>query len=128
MRQRRWLELIKNYDLEIFHHLGKANVVADALSWKRNYRMVAMLTNQKSLLDELRKLDVEVIIESVEVRLASLKLQPTLLDRIREAQKKDPESEVLLELIKSRQKTQLWEDEQGAIRLTPSCGFQTMMS
>ena len=34
MRQRRWLELIKNYDLEIVYHAGKANVVADALSRK----------------------------------------------------------------------------------------------
>ncbi|WVZ76170.1 LOW QUALITY PROTEIN: hypothetical protein U9M48_024167, partial [Paspalum notatum var. saurae] len=32
MRQRRWLELIKDYDLEIHYHPGKANVVADALS------------------------------------------------------------------------------------------------
>ena len=31
MRQRRWLELIKDYDLEIHYHPGKANVVADAL-------------------------------------------------------------------------------------------------
>ena len=29
MRQRRWLELISNYDLEIRYHEGKANVVAD---------------------------------------------------------------------------------------------------
>jgi hypothetical protein len=34
IRQRRWLELIKNYDLEIHYHPGKANVVADALSRK----------------------------------------------------------------------------------------------
>ncbi|KAK1666836.1 hypothetical protein QYE76_054995, partial [Lolium multiflorum] len=32
MRQRRWLELIKDYDMEIHYHPGKANVVADALS------------------------------------------------------------------------------------------------
>ena len=32
MRQRRWLELIKDYDLTIQYHPGKANVVADALS------------------------------------------------------------------------------------------------
>jgi hypothetical protein len=31
LRQRRWLELIKNYDLGIKYHSGKANVVADAL-------------------------------------------------------------------------------------------------
>ena len=34
MRQRRWLELIKDYDLEVHYHLGKANVVADELSRK----------------------------------------------------------------------------------------------
>jgi hypothetical protein len=28
MRQRRWLELIKDYDLEVHYHLGKANIVA----------------------------------------------------------------------------------------------------
>jgi hypothetical protein len=36
MRQRRWLELIKNYELEVHYHPGKANVVAEALS--RKYR------------------------------------------------------------------------------------------
>ncbi|GJS67631.1 retrotransposon protein, putative, ty3-gypsy subclass [Tanacetum coccineum] len=34
MRQRHWLELLSNYDCEIRYHLGKANVVADALSRK----------------------------------------------------------------------------------------------
>ncbi|CAL9002595.1 unnamed protein product, partial [Prunus brigantina] len=34
LRQRRWLELIKDYDCTIEHHPGKANVVADALSRK----------------------------------------------------------------------------------------------
>jgi hypothetical protein len=34
MHQRRWLELIEDYDLEVNYHPGKANVVADALSCK----------------------------------------------------------------------------------------------
>ncbi|GJZ32691.1 putative reverse transcriptase domain-containing protein [Tanacetum coccineum] len=34
MRQRRWLELLSDYDCEIHYHPGKANVVADALSRK----------------------------------------------------------------------------------------------
>ncbi|GJY78891.1 putative reverse transcriptase domain-containing protein [Tanacetum coccineum] len=34
MRQRRWLELLSDYDCEIHYHLGKSNVVADALSRK----------------------------------------------------------------------------------------------
>jgi hypothetical protein len=34
MRQRRWLELIKDYDLEVHYHPGKANVVVDVLAAK----------------------------------------------------------------------------------------------
>ncbi|GJY09426.1 putative reverse transcriptase domain-containing protein [Tanacetum coccineum] len=34
LRQRRWIELLSDYDCEIRYHLGKANVVADALSHK----------------------------------------------------------------------------------------------
>ncbi|GKB27140.1 putative reverse transcriptase domain-containing protein [Tanacetum coccineum] len=38
MRQRRWLELLSDYDYEIHYHLGKANVVADALSRKERIK------------------------------------------------------------------------------------------
>jgi hypothetical protein len=41
MRQRRWLELIKDYELEIHYHPGKANVVADALRRKSQVNMLA---------------------------------------------------------------------------------------
>ncbi|GJT95273.1 putative reverse transcriptase domain-containing protein [Tanacetum coccineum] len=38
MRQRRWLELLSDYYCEIRYHPGKANVVADALSWKERIK------------------------------------------------------------------------------------------
>jgi hypothetical protein len=41
MRHRRWLELIKDYELEIHYHPGIANVVADALSRKSQVNMMA---------------------------------------------------------------------------------------
>ena len=51
MRQRRSLELFKDYDCIILYHSGKANVVMDALSWK-NQEKLTMLTIQKELIKE----------------------------------------------------------------------------
>jgi hypothetical protein len=50
MRQRRWLKLIKDYELEVHYHPGKGNVIADALSHKAhcNYLPVVRLTGEES--------------------------------------------------------------------------------
>ncbi|KAL4346328.1 hypothetical protein GQ457_17G011190 [Hibiscus cannabinus] len=45
LRQRRWLELLKDYDLSIEYHPGKANVVVDALSRKVAVELHAMFAN-----------------------------------------------------------------------------------
>ncbi|GKD89346.1 putative reverse transcriptase domain-containing protein [Tanacetum coccineum] len=44
MRQRRWLELLSDYDCEIQYHSGKANVVADALSRKERIKPLRVWT------------------------------------------------------------------------------------
>lgn len=46
MRQRRWLELIKDYDYKINYHTGKANVVADALSRNSKIELTALGISQ----------------------------------------------------------------------------------
>jgi hypothetical protein len=50
MSQRRWLELIKDYDLEFHYHPGKANVVVDTLSRKAhcNYRPAISISGEES--------------------------------------------------------------------------------
>jgi hypothetical protein len=60
MRQRRWLELIKDFDLEVHYHPGKANVVGDALSRKHcNYATLEQ--NNETLCEEMRKLNLELV-------------------------------------------------------------------
>ena len=54
MRQRRWLELIKNYDLEVHYHPGKANVVADALSHKSHCHCAEAKLFNKTLCNEIK--------------------------------------------------------------------------
>jgi hypothetical protein len=56
MRQRRWLELIKDNDLEVHYHPGKANVVADALSRKAHYSCLSVKAFNETLCWEMRSL------------------------------------------------------------------------
>jgi hypothetical protein len=50
MRQQRWLELIKDYELEVHYHLGKANVIADEMNHKPrcNYLPAIRLIGEES--------------------------------------------------------------------------------
>jgi hypothetical protein len=60
MRQIRWLELIKDYDLEVHYHFSKAKVVANALSRKHcNY--VTLEPYNEALCEEMRKLNLELV-------------------------------------------------------------------
>ena len=53
MRQRHWMELLKNYDYDIFiYHPGKANKVADALNWESS--IVHMMVKEWTLFEGVR--------------------------------------------------------------------------
>jgi hypothetical protein len=75
MRQRRWLELIKDYDLEVHYHPGKANIVADALSRKARW----LEAFNETLCWEMRKLNLEIILQG---DLNHLSVEATLRDSI----------------------------------------------
>jgi len=59
MRQRRWMEYLKDYDFELLYHPGKANVVADALSRKRVH-MSAMMMKELELIEKLQDMNLNL--------------------------------------------------------------------
>jgi hypothetical protein len=80
MRQQRWLELIKDYELEVHYHSRKANIIPDALSCKAhcNYLPIVRLTGEESSTRVLPNLS-----------LVNITLTPTLRAEIIAAQKTD---------------------------------------
>jgi hypothetical protein len=75
MRQKRWLELIKDYDCEINYHPGKANVVVDALSRKSTIELATLGISQPRLIKELTGMGLEVVGEGMPIHLANLMVQ-----------------------------------------------------
>jgi hypothetical protein len=78
--QRRWLELIKHYELEVHYHPGKANVVANALNHKAhcNYLPVVRLMGEES--------STQVLLD---LSLYNITLTPVLRGEIVVAQRND---------------------------------------
>jgi len=90
MRHRRWLELIKDYDIDLQYHEGKANVVADVLS-RKNPRATFLLSKvSNDIIRDFSKLNLEVV-DSDSVRLCTMMGEPELYHEIRTAQLEDPE-------------------------------------
>jgi hypothetical protein len=80
MRQRRWVELMKDYKLEVHYHPGKANVVADVLSRKAHYNYLPAMpvTGEESSIRVLPNLS-----------LYNITLTPILRDEIIAAPRND---------------------------------------
>ena len=101
LRQRRWLELLKDYDCIIDYHPGKANVVVDALSRK----MISTLT----LKDHDWKLAPDGAL------LAQLNRIPDLKQMIVKAQKNDAKLQEMAQLISTGDKTDFSIDGSGGL-------------
>ncbi|XP_022974779.1 uncharacterized protein LOC111473513 [Cucurbita maxima] len=68
---RRWLELVKDYDVEILYHPGKANVVVDILS-RKTAHISALFTQQGQLQEEILRAEIDLIVQNITAQLAQL--------------------------------------------------------
>ena len=91
------MELIKDYDCTIDYHLGKANVVAYALSRKF---LASLSLSPLPLLLELRAMNICFALGSNGSVVADMQVKPILLEQVREAQRLD---EKLVNLTKDVQ-------------------------
>jgi hypothetical protein len=112
MRQRRWLELIKDYELEIHYHPGKANVVADALSRRSQVNLMVARPMPYELAKEFDRLSLGFLNNT---RGVTIELEPTLEREIKEAQKNDEKISEIRRLILDGKGKDFREDAEGVI-------------
>ena len=115
MRHRRWIELIKDYECTIEYHLGKANVVVDALSRRPMSSISHLRAVHLPRLIELRTLGVRLELTYSGALLATFHVRPVLIDRIRELQIQDPRIVKLRGEVESGQRGDLSLRENGTL-------------
>ena len=101
LRQRRWMELIKDYDCVIDYHPGKANVVVDVLSRKT--------------MQTLRTLNAHLSLTNDGTVVTELIARPSLLNRVLEAQRKDEKIDVIVSQIGNGKEIEFTVNEDGVL-------------
>jgi hypothetical protein len=112
LRQRRWLELIKDYDLEINYHPGMANVVADTLSHRSHVSQLVVDSMPFELCEEFNKLNLRIVnnIEAMEMEVGS-----SLLQEIQKGQVGDEKIQEIKCNIKEEKSLEFSKDEEGVL-------------
>ena len=105
LRQRRWLEFIKDYDFSISYHPGKANVVADALSQNLVGKLSVVMTTQWKMMEDSIEVNPVCQLNSL---MGNLSISNELVDRIKVAQNDD---DILQGFLTSMEKIVKGEDE-----------------
>jgi hypothetical protein len=112
LRQRRWLELIKDYDIRINYHPGKANVVADALSRRSHVSQLVVGSMPFELCEEFDKLNLRIVAntEATEMEVGS-----NLLPKICKGQVEEEKIQEIKCNIKEEKSPGFSEDEEGVL-------------
>jgi hypothetical protein len=112
LRQRRWLELINDYDLGINYHPGKTNVVADALSQRSHVSLLVVDSMPFELCEVFDKLNLGIIAntEAMEMDVGS-----SLLQEIQRGQLEDEKIQEIKCNIKEEKSSGFSEDDEGVM-------------
>ncbi|WVZ93980.1 hypothetical protein U9M48_039926 [Paspalum notatum var. saurae] len=105
-------QLIKDYDIEIHYHLGKANVVAYALSRRAHCHVLEVRPTARVICCEID--EIKVITKQM-AKLFNLIVEPTLKEQIIAAQKQDPWMTRIREEIDDKKKACFTLDDQGVL-------------
>jgi hypothetical protein len=106
------LELIKDYDLGINYHLGKANLVADALSQKSHLSKLIMEMMQIELCEEFNKLNLRLV---TNIEVVTMEVDSILPQDIQKGQLEDEKIPEIKCNIKEGKSPRFTEDEQGVL-------------
>jgi hypothetical protein len=106
------LELIKDYDLGINYHPGKANVVADTLSQRPHVIQLVVDSMPFELCEEFDKLNLRTVAHT---EVMKMELGSSLHQEIRKGQLEDEKIEVIKRNIKEEKSPGFLEDEEGVL-------------
>jgi hypothetical protein len=112
LRQKIWLELIKDYDLGINYHPRKDNVVADALSNRSHVSQLVVDSLPFELCEKFDKLNLRVI---ANMEVMEMEVGSSLLQEIRKSQVEDEKIQEIMCNIKEEKSPGFSRDEEGVL-------------
>jgi hypothetical protein len=106
------LELIKDFDLGINYHPGKANVVADALSQMSHVSQLVVDSMPFELCEEFDKLNLRIVVNT---EVMEMEVGSSLLQEIWKGQLEDEKIQEIKRNIKEEKSSSFLEDDEGVL-------------
>ena len=113
------MKLLKDYNCSILYHPGKANVVADALSRKSVGSLAHISTERRPIIKELHDLIDQGLQWKVTKMclIAQFRVRSVYLDRVKEAQRRDPQLQKIIYDVQQGQFRDFAVDREGTLHL-----------
>ncbi|XP_072066926.1 uncharacterized protein [Arachis hypogaea] len=111
MRQRRWMELLKDYDFELSYHPGKTNVVANALS-RKSLTIAWMRIKEEELVDKFVDLKLDIGEVAGRACLNQLQISSTFKSEIQRAQQDEQKLQQLFQPVGEKRREEFTKDDE----------------